>query len=110
MLTHEQVERKARKYAGQSLTVGERDDVSALLAERYIRGFMQGYSCAGGILSAAEAEDMAASQFGQLFGSTAVCCPKCSCVWNVPDQLHGDPRFDCPRCAATESPAEPEEK
>ena len=51
------LEAKARKYASQSLTVGERDDVSALLVKRYIQGFMQGYSVAGGIISAAEADN-----------------------------------------------------
>ncbi len=56
MQTYEQVKREARKYAAQTLTV--RDDVLALLVERYVSGFLQGYTCAGGILSAAEAESL----------------------------------------------------
>ena len=36
-------------------------------------------------------------------GSRKVVCPTCGCKWFVPDQLKGDPRFDCPQCA--EEPA-----
>ncbi len=56
MQTYEQVKREAERCAGRALTTGERDEVLALLAERYVSGFLQGYTRAGGILSAAEAE------------------------------------------------------
>jgi len=33
-------------------------------------------------------------------GSSKVRCPRCGGTWFVPDQFHGDPRFDCPHCEA----------
>lgn len=36
-------------------------------------------------------------------GASKVSCPKCGGQWVVPDQLHGDPRFDCPDCVSAEN-------
>ena len=54
MLTHDELNAKAQKYANAGLTCGEEGDVQNLLVNRYVLGFMQGYTVAGGIVSADE--------------------------------------------------------
>ena len=67
MITYNELEAKARKYAAaRTLTTGQRDDLlfslPRILRDEYTKGFMQGYTCAGGVLSAAEAADAAKEQ------------------------------------------------
>ncbi len=54
MITHDECKAKAEKYVRRNLSVNERDSVLAIVNRSYIEGFLQGYSCAGGIMDAAE--------------------------------------------------------
>ena len=57
MITYDELQAKAERYARHDLTCGQRDDVLALLNDAYIEGFKQGYSVAGGIANTQEAAD-----------------------------------------------------
>jgi len=55
MITYDELQAKAKLYSEtRTLSVGERDSLAAILRQWYEDGFMQGYSCAGGIINAKE--------------------------------------------------------
>jgi len=58
MITHEELQAKAQKYARcRGLSADERSCLLELLRDSYAEGFMQGYTCAGGVVSASEAAE-----------------------------------------------------
>lgn len=58
MITYNELHKKAERYANKrEPSTVERDAIAALLRRWYVDGYMQGFTCAGGIVTHPETEE-----------------------------------------------------